>query len=329
MAPVRLTLAVNDSDQVRDLLGGRIPLEGIELVPLRLPVEEVFFRFVRHREWDVSELSLAKFSHLVARGDDSLVALPVFTSRAFRHSAFYVRGDGSVTEPRSLAGRRVGIPEWTQTATVWGRGLLAHEYGVGLHEVEWMQAGTNQPGRVEGVALELPPGLSVTRMPERTLNELLLAGEIDAILAAHPPAAFADGSGRIVRLFPDVQRVEEEYYRRTGVFPIMHLVALRREVYERDRWVAMELFKAFEEAKRRSLVRMTDPNAPFTPIPWAHEWARRTQELMGDDPWPYGIEPNRQALQTFLRYAYEQGVCERLLEPDELFVPEVRESYRV
>jgi 4,5-dihydroxyphthalate decarboxylase len=329
MPALRLTLALNDSDQVRDLVADDVRVEGIALTCLRLPVEEVFFRFARHREWDVSELSLGKFAHLIALGDASLVAIPAFTSRAFRHSAFYVRGDGSISEPADLAGRRIGIPEWTITATVWGRGLLAHAYGVDLREIDWVQAGTNEPGRVEGVQLPVPDGFRITAAPEQTLNDLLLAGEIDAIIAPHRPAEFKRGTGRIVRLFQDFQRVEEDYYRSTGIFPIMHLVAIKRPIYERDPWIAMELLKGFEEAKRRSLERMTDPNAPFTPVPWAYEHARRAQELMGEDLWPYGIKPNRRTLETFLGFAHEQGVCGRLLEPDELFVPEVRESFRV
>ncbi len=329
MAPLRLTLAINDSDHVRDLLDGRVPVEGIDLACLRLPVEEIFFRFTRFREWEVAELSLAKLSYLVSRGDESVVGIPVFTSRVFRHSAFFVRGDGSIRAPAQLKGRRIGIPEWTITATVWARGLLSHSFGVGLDEVEWVQAGTNQPGRSEWAAFRVPAGVRITPVADRTLNDMLLTGEIDAIIAPHPPREFKHGAGRIVRLFTDFQGVEEAYFRDTGVFPIMHAVGIRRDVYERSPWVAMELFKAFDEAKRRSLERMVDPNAPFTPVPWAYTYAQRAQELMGADYWPYGIEPNRRTLETFLRFAHEQGVCERPLEPEELFADEVRASYRV
>ena len=329
MPPIHLSLAINDTDQVRDLVAGRVPIEGVELTALALPVEEIFFRFVRHREWDISELSLAKFSSLRAAGDESLVAIPVFTSRAFRHSAIFVRDDGPVGRPAELRGRRIGVPEWTQTATVYARGLLTHDYGVAVEDVDWTQAGTNEPGRTEGVPIALPPGVRITARPDQTLNDLLLAGELDALIAAHSPTGFTDGTGRIVRLFPDFEQVEAESYRRTGVFPIMHVVALRREVFDRDPWIAMELFKAFEEARRRSLVRMLDPNAPFTPIPWAWAHAARTVELLGDDPWPYGIEPNRATLEAFLAYAHEQGVCARRLEPEELFAPETASRYRV
>src|SRR3954454_6866435 len=199
MRRVPITLAVNAYDHVRDLT-----VEGVQLTVVHHPVEEIFFRFTHHREWEVSELSLAKYSSLRAAGDESLMAIPVFTSRAFRHSAIFVREDGPVGDPRAL--RRVGVPEWTQTATVYARGLLEHEFGVGLRDVEWVQAGTNEPGRTEGVSIELPEGVSVTPVPDRTLNDMLVEGELDAVIAAHPPTDFG---GRIVRLFPNYREVEE------------------------------------------------------------------------------------------------------------------------
>ena len=221
------------------------------------------------------------------------------------------------------------MPEWTQTATVYARGVLAHEYGVALEDVHWVQAGTNQPGRTEGVAVTLPAGVSVTAMPERTLNELLLAGEIDAVIAAHPPAGFERGDRRIVRLFSDHRAVEERYYQKTGVFPIMHVVVLGAELHARHPWVAMNLLNALAAAKARSVERALDINAPSFPVPWGPANAQRAKELIGEDFWPYGIEPNRATLEAFLSYAFEQGVCARALEPAELFVPEVREAFKV
>lgn len=329
MPDVRLTLAMNDYDHVRDLAEGDVALDGIELTWLRLAVEETFYRFVRFREWEVTELSLAKYCALRGAGDDSVIAIPVFPSRCFRHSSIFVNANGPVDDPRALAGGRIGIPEWTQTATVWARGVLTEQYGVDLREVRWTQAGTNEPGRVEGVALALLDGITVVAEHDRTLNALLLAGELDAIIAAHPPTDFADEGGRIVRLFSDHRSVEEAYYRATGVFPIMHVVAIRRDVYERTPWVAMSLFKGFEEAKRRSLERVLDSNAPRLPIPWGFAAARDAQSLFGDDPWPYGLEPNRTTLETFLALAHDQGITTRQLATDELFAPEVLSAYRV
>jgi 4,5-dihydroxyphthalate decarboxylase len=328
-ANVSVTLALNEYDHVRDLVSGEVPVEGVDLVCLRLPVEEIFFRFTLFREWDVSELSMAKYCNLRAAGDDSLVAVPVFPSRTFRHSAIWTRPDGPLDDPAALAGGRIGVPEWTQTATVYARGVLADSYGVDLRSVEWVQAGTNEPGRIEPVELTLPDGVRLTAAPERSLNDMLIDGELDAVIAAHPPRGATDGSGRIVRLLSDYRAAEEAYYAQTGVFPIMHVIVVKRELYERHRWVAMNLVRAFEESKRRALVRALDPNAPFFPIPWTFANAERATEIVGADPWPYGLEPNRPTLETFLRWMHEQGACARRLDPEELFAPETLQSFRV
>jgi len=223
-------------------------------------------------------------------------------------------------------GGRIGVPEWTQTATVYARGVLEHQFGVPLRGVQWVQAGTNERGRGEGVSVELPEGVSVTPRPDSSLNELLLAGELDAVIAAHPPAGFGAG---IVRLFTDYRAVEEEFHRDTGVFPIMHVVALRADVHAQRPWLAMNLLTALEEAKRRSLGRALDKNAPRFPVPFGPAHAERMAERFGEDFWPYGIEPNRVTLDWFLERAHEQGVCSRRLEPEELFPVEVRQRFKV
>jgi 4,5-dihydroxyphthalate decarboxylase len=326
---VQLTIAINDYDHVRDLVEGRVSVEGVELNCLTLSVEEIFFRFARHREWDVSELSLAKYCALRAAGDETLTAVPVFPSRAFRHSAIFVRDDGPIDDPGALAGARIGVPEWTQTATVWARGLLEDRYGVDLTKVEWVRGGTNEPGRVEGIALDLPERFHVTTESDRSLNELLLAGEIAALIAPHPPAEFQRRSGRVVRLFSDYRAVEEAYYRETGIFPIMHLIALRSDAYRANPWIAMNLLEAFGEAKRRSIERAIDANTPRFPVPWAVANAQRAEETFGRDFWPYGLAPNRGTLDAFLQIAYGQAVCARRLTPEDLFAPEVLERFRV
>jgi 4,5-dihydroxyphthalate decarboxylase len=324
-AVLELTLAINRYDHVRDLVDGAVGVEGVALRCLHFDVEEIFFRFSRFREWDVSEMSLGKYTSLRASGDDSLIAIPVFPSRVFRHSAIFVRDGGSIGRPEELAGRRIGVPEWTQTATVYARGLLAHEYGVALEGVEWFQAGVNEPGRVEGIAIELPPEISYTAVPDRSLNDMLLAGDLDALISARPPAGFKRG---VVRLIDD-PAVEQEHYRRTRVFPIMHVVALRRDVYDAHRWVAMNLFTAFEEAKRRSVERIRDPNASMVPLPQGHFAAAWAQGTFGEDLWPYGLEPNRPTLDTFLAWAAEQGVNARRLQAEELFAPETLQRFRI
>jgi 4,5-dihydroxyphthalate decarboxylase len=329
MAPLRLTLAVNDYDHVRDVVTGRVPVEGVELTALNLSVEEIFYRFTAFREWDVSELSLAKYTSLVGGGDRSLQAIPVFPSRVFRHAAFYVRDDGSVREPADLAGRRVGVPEWIQTAGVYARGILQHEYGVALGDVRWVQGGVNETGREELVAPKLPPGVSIEAVPDRTLQDMLVAGDLDAVISARPPQRFLDGDTRIRGLFDDPRAIEEAHYRESGIFPIMHTVAIRSEVLEADPWVAANLLTAFTRAKDRSLERLRDVNTSRFPVPWSHDLGRQAADLLGPDPWPYGIEPNRPTLEAFLRFAHEQGVSERALAPEDLFPESVRRSFRV
>jgi 4,5-dihydroxyphthalate decarboxylase len=326
-ANVRLTLAISDYDHVRDLVSGDVAVQGIDLTCLEFPVEEIFFRFARHREWDISEFSLAKYCSLRAAGDDGIVAIPVFPSRSFRHSAIFVAARGPVDDPVALAGGRIGVPEWTQTATVYARGVLEHEYGVSTRDVNWFQAGTNEPGRIEGIALTPPPGISLTAVPDKTLNDMLIAGELDAVIAAHPPDGFSDGT--IVRLFSDYRAVEEQYYAATGIFPIMHTVALRSELLVENPWIAGNLYSAFVEAKRRGLERALDSNAPRYPVPWSFANAGRAVDIFGEDFWPYGLEPNRATLQGFLDYAFEQGVLSRELSCEELFVPAVLEAFRI
>jgi 4,5-dihydroxyphthalate decarboxylase len=326
--PLALTVAISDYDHVRDLFS-RVDAEGLQLRWLCLPVEDIFFRFTSFQEWEVSEMSLAKYVALRSRGDESMVAIPVFPSRVFRHSAIYVRSDSQLEHPRQLAGTRVGIPEWAQTAGVYVRGLLIDQYGVALRDVRWYQAGVNQPGRVEKVRLRLPEGVRVTPVPDRTLGEMLLAGDLDAVVTAHPPGSFERGEGLLRRLFRDAMAEEETYWRATGIFPIMHVVVIRGDVYRAHPWVAMSLYRAFDQARRRAVDRLFEITASRVPLPWGPDLAVRWRGLFGDEYWPYGLEPNRRTLDAFCRHAAEQGVCDRRLEPEELFPESVLTSYRV
>ena len=329
MNKLPLTAAMPDYDHVRDLAMGRVSVEGIELTCLNLPVEEIFYRFIVYHEWEVSEISLAKYASLIAQGDESLWALPVFPSRVFRHSSLFVRRNGPIQKITDLAGRRVGIPEWAQTAAVYSRGFLQHQYGIDLASIQWVQAGVNQPGRIEKVELELPKGVKLDRKPDKSLNEMLLSGEIDAVLVARAPAAFIDGDPNIRRFFEDYQEVEADYYKKTGIFPIMHAVAVRRDVLNKNPWVARSLFNAFEEARRRSIARALDGTVSLFPIPWANDHAKRGMDLLGADYFPYGIEENRKTLEAFLSYAHEQGVCKRLLTIEELFPKQLYTTHKV
>jgi 4,5-dihydroxyphthalate decarboxylase len=329
MNKLPLTAAIPDYDHVRDLVMGRVPVEGIELTCLTLPVEEIFYRFIVYKEWEVSEISLAKYVSLTAQGDESFYALPVFPSRVFRHSSLYVRKDGPIKKITDLSGRRVGLPEWAQTAAVYSRGLLQHEYGIDLASIKWVQAGVNQPGRIEKVDLELPKGVEIDRRPDKSLNGMLLSGEIDAVLAARPPAAFTQGDPNVRRFFDNYLQIEAEYYKKTGIFPIMHAVAVRRDVLNRNPWVARSLFNAFVEARHRALERAFDGTVSLYPIPWADTYARQGLDLLGKDYFPYGIEENRKTLGAFLRYAHEQGVCKRLLKLEELFPKQLTSTHKV
>ena len=331
MNEVDLTLAMAYYEHVADLTSGRVPVPGVTLRWLELPVEEVFHRFVRFREWQVSEMSMGKYVSLISRGDRSMLGLPVFPSRVFRHSAIYVR-PGEFTEPGQLRGARIGVPEWAQTAAVYSRALLQHEWGVPLAEAEWYQAGVNQAGREEHVALDLPPGIRLTVAAGRSLNEMLLDGSIDAVLSAHPPDAFKRGDPRVVRLLTDPARAEREYAARTAIVPIMHLVVLRADVAEAYPWLAGNLMTAFEEARARSVARLAGgPSGPGSRVPllWADEALAGTRAAFGGDPFPYGVEANRRTLEAFTRWAHEQGVTHRLVEADELFPAEVRSRYRI
>jgi 4,5-dihydroxyphthalate decarboxylase len=327
-ARLPLTLAQSGYDHFRDLESGAVGVEGVDLTVLTLPVEEVFFRFLRYREWHVSELSFAKYLALRASGDTSIVAIPVFPSRMFRHSSIYVRRDGPAS-PKELAGGRIGVPEWAQTASVYTRALLQHEWGIPLQDVSWYQAGVNTPGRSEKVALHLPPGVSLTPVPDRCLDDMLREGDLDAVFSAHPPESFDRGEPHIVRLFPDFRALEREYVARTAVYPIMHVTVIRADVLEQAPWVAANLYTAFCEAKRRSLERLSEMTASRVPLAWVASLAQDLRELFGGDPFPYGVEENRRTLESFTRWAHEQGVASRLVEPEELFATQVLDRYKV
>jgi 4,5-dihydroxyphthalate decarboxylase len=303
-----------------DMQNGRVRPMGIRLTTLELPVEEVFSRFLKYREWDVSEISVAKFSSLIASGDTSIVGIPVFPCRAFRHSSMYVRADSPLHDPGQLRGRRVGLPEWAQTASVYTRGLLEHEYGVALTEVDWVQAGLHQPGRVEKVRVAPPAGIRLTVRPHDTLEGMLLDGELDAVFTAHPPDAFSDGSGRVVRLLRDAAARERDFWRRTGLYPIMHTVAVRREIVDAAPWVLRSLYDAFCVAKDNAEQRMEASAVDRDTVPWLTEHLAGLNADAGGRNWrPYGVRANWRTLEYFLRYAHEQGVTACPLTPRTLF----------
>jgi 4,5-dihydroxyphthalate decarboxylase len=294
-----------------------------------LPVEEIFFRFIKNREWDVSEMSFGKFIGYAGQGNSPFIGIPVFPSRVFRHSAFYVHADRGIRTAKDLEGKTLGIPEWAQTAGIYARGFLSETAGVDLGKIKWVQAGMNEAGREEKVEFKLPPGIQYSQRRDTSISAMLLSGEVDAAISARVPEAFAQGGGKIVRLYPDYRAEEMRYYESTAIFPIMHVIAMRRAVFERYPWVAMNLLKAFEQAKHRSLERINDLTASRIPVPWAASVATEWGKSFGADPFPYGLETNRKTLEAFCRFAQAQGVTAEKLTPDDLFPKEVRASVRV
>lgn len=323
MSARRLTLACHPYDRTQALRDGTVRARGIDLNFLPLPVEETFYRMMRFREFDAAEMSLS--SYVLTLPDGPFVAIPVFPSRAFRHSAIYVRADsGLVDHPDRLAGCTVGIPEYQITAAVWIRGILQEHFGLDHTSVRYRTGGLDMPGREEKVTLKLPDNVDVRPIPaNRTLSEMLVAGELDAVYSARNPGPFNQpGHGGLRRLFADSAGQEQEYARRTGIFPIMHTLVLRREIYEGDPWIAQELLLACERSKAIVAGQFAETAALNCMLPWSADHVRRTTELLGDDWWPYGLDANHAALQTFLRYSHEQGLAVHEFAPAELFAPE-------
>jgi 4,5-dihydroxyphthalate decarboxylase len=325
-----LTLACGDYDRTRALLDGRVQPEGIALTALGLPVEEIFFRMLRHREFDAAEMSLSSYVVSLAGDDPPFVAIPVFPSRFFRHSCVYVHADSGIERPAQLAGRIVGAPEYQMTAPVWIRGILADEHGLPVDAVRYVTGGLEEPGRAEKLTLQLPPGIDVTPIPQdRTLADMLARGEIDALYTARTPSTFGDGRGAVRRLFADFATVERDYFRRTRIFPIMHTVVIRRDVYRRHPWVAQTLAKAFTAAQRLAYADLDRTAALAIMLPWLVAHLDETRREMGRDFWPYGFAANGDTLATFLRYSHEQGLSPRRLTPADLFAPETLESFKI
>ena len=329
-ASVRLTMAVCDYEHTRELAQGIVRADGITITPLVFPsIEEITFRFLRNLEWDVSELSFGKYIAIVGQGKAPMVAIPVFPSRMHRHSAIYVRTDRGIRSAKDLEGRTIGIPEWAQTAGIYVRGFLAEEYGVDLKTIRWVQAGVDEAGRAEKVALQLPAGYRYEARPEPTLSSMLESGEVDAVISAKVPLGVARAGGKVARLFQDYRAEETRLFAKTGIFPIMHLITLRRDVYEQHPWIAMNLYKAFDEAKRRCLRLIGDYTCSRLPLPWGAAMVDEITSGYGEDPYPYGIEASRTTLEAYCRYAHEQGVTPLLMTIEDLFPPEVQATTRV
>ena len=330
MSKLRVTLACWDYDRTRALADGRVAPEGVDLNFLPLHVEETFFRMLRNSEFDAAEMSLSSYCVSLLRPDSAFIAIPVFPSRFFRHSCIFVSARSAVREPRDLVGKRIGVPEYQMTAPVWIRGILADEYGVDPASVTYFTGGEEQPGRVEKLELQLPPQFKVVPIgPKQTLSAMLADGEIDALYTARTPSSFYSRPDDVRRLFPDFVVAEKDYFKRTGIFPIMHVIAIRRGIYESNRWLAQSLLKAFERAQALTYENLAVTSALTTMLPWQLAAVEEARAELGTDWWPYGFTRNRAVLDTFLRYHHEQGLSARRLQPEELFAPETFEAFKI
>jgi 4,5-dihydroxyphthalate decarboxylase len=330
MSKLTISIAMGNYDRTRALVDGEVMIDGIDPIFMMLPPEEMFFRSFRDRAFDVSELSLSTFALRTAEGGNPYVGIPVFPSRAFRHTAIYVRTDRGIESPGDLRGRRLGSPEYQLTANVWARALLQEEYGVAPSDVTWVRGGMEQPGRREKTAWEPPPGVRLEEAPEElTLSQLLERGDIDGLIGPRAPSCFERGHPRIRWLFADPARAAAEYYRRTRIFPIMHVLGIRRELADRHPWLPMALFKAFSAAKELALARLIDTSATKVTLPFVDEQLRAAHALMGADFWSYGAAPNRHVLEKFLHHHHAQGLSTREVRVEELFHSSTLESFKI
>ena len=329
MAGPKLTLACWDYDRTRALLEGRVGVAGWRIDAKVQPPEETFPRAVADAPFDVSELSLSSYLMQVSRGEGAYIAIPAFVSRAFHHGAIYVRTKRGIETPKDLEGRLVGVPEYQMTMALWVRGILGDEYGVDFRKIRYRTGGANKPGRKERLALELPEDMDVAQIPEgSTLNELLLAGELDAVIAPTPPDGFTAGDKAVRRLFADPVAEEQAYYARTGLFPIMHVIGVRRTLADEHPGLAADLFRAFVEVRNLAM-REHDLTARSSAnrmmLPWFADQWEATKDLMGDDFWPYGVAENRAELEAICRYSHEQNLGRKRLSVEALFAPETVE----
>ncbi|MGC1459603.1 MAG: ABC transporter substrate-binding protein [Steroidobacteraceae bacterium] len=330
MSKLSLSIAIGDYDRTRPLVDGSVAIDGVDPGFLLLSPEEIFFRAFRQADFDVCELSLSSFAIRTARADNPYVGIPVFPSRAFRHTAIVVRRDRGIESPQDLKGRRIGTPEYQLSACVWARGILQDEYGVLPEDILWVRGGMEEPGRIEKITLNLPPGVRLESAgADRTLSRMLLDGEIDGIIGPRLPSCFGD-SAKVGWLFSDTVQTASQYFQRTGIFPIMHVIGVRRTLAEQHPWLPATLYKAFSAAKTSALQHLADTSAAKVMLPFVEEQLLAARRLLGDDFWSYGLTPgNRKVLDTFLGYHHAQGLSARRLVPEELFHPGALEFYKV
>lgn len=328
--PLQLTLACGDYDRTRALMDGTVKPEGILLTYLPLSPEEIFFRMIRFKEFDVAEMSLSSYFINCSRGRKDFIAIPVFPSRMFRHSSLYIHTHSKIGQPNDLIGKRVGVPEYQVTAAVWVRGILQHEYGVSPKRLVWLTGGLEHPGREEKIPLSLPSSIRISQISSgKTLSQMLERGEIDALISPRPPSSYKGGKGNVKRLFEDYQEEEIRYYQKNKIFPIMHTVVIRQDLYKNHPWIAQSLYKAFCLAKDFCLQNLADDAALKYSLPWLMSEVKKTNKIFGEDFWPYGIEKNQKEIKTFIRYSIEQGLIKKGLKIEEVFAKNTLAAFKV
>jgi 4,5-dihydroxyphthalate decarboxylase len=329
MAKLQLSVAVGNYDRVRPLLDGAVQIDGVDPVFMNLPPEEIFFRAFRSMDFDICELSMSSFTVKIAERNCPYVGVPAFVSRAFRHNSIYVRCD-RVQSPADLKGRRVGLPEYQLTACVWARIILEDDHGVKPSDMVWVRGGVEDPGRPEKIKIKLPAGVHMEDAPAGiTISELLERGDIDGFIAPRAPSLAARNNANVGWLFSDPIAAGRDYFRRTGIFPIMHVTGIRRELVDKHPWLPAAVLKAFTQSKARCLEALAETSASKVTLPFVEEELRAARELMGEDFWSYGLAPNRKVLETFLRHHHAQGLSCRLVAPEELFHPSTHETFAI
>lgn len=329
LSRLRVTYAGYDYDRVQALIDGSVQPAGVDLNYMVVSIEDVFWRMLRYREFDACELSCSSYLMAKSRGELDLVAIPVFPSRMFRHSSILVNPE-RVKSPKDLEGKKIGLPEYQLTACLWARAILQHEYGVALEAIQWFTGGEFEPGREEKVKLQLPPGIRVQPIAaDKALVDMAEQGELDGLIAPRMPPSVAQGKSRLRRLFPNYRQEEQAYYRRTGIFPIMHMVVIRGELVRDNPWLPASLFQAFERAKDKVVSRLGEAGVVRYTLPWMLSHVEEQREILGPDPWPYGLPANFKALDCACEYSFEQGLSARRLRPDELFHPSTIDPAKV
>lgn len=330
MNKLKLSVAVGNYDRMRPLVDADVQIDGVDPVFMLHDPEEIFFRAFRHADFDITELSMSSYTVKTALGDCPYIAVPVFPSRAFRHSSIYIRTDRSINSPADLKGKRIGVPEYQLTANVWVRLILQEDYGIHPSELNWFRGGYEEPGRIEKINLNLTGGTQVSNIPEgETLSGMLAKGELDAVIGPRAPSCFTEGHPNIGYLFDNPMAEAQQWYRRTKLFPIMHTLGIRKTLAADHPWLPFAVFKAFEQSKHEALTRLTDTSATKVTLPFVEDQLRATRLLMGQDFWSYGFDQNRHTLERFLRQHHDEGLSQRLVEPEELFHPASMESFKI